>query len=157
MIAIVRQHVIPATYTLLPAAMASDEATAMLLAIGYQESRFEHRTQVGGPARGYWQFEQMGGVTGVLGHERTRHHAAEALAALHYPATVTPWAVYEAIAHNDVLACVFARLLLWTLPWPLPRADQPEDGWRQYLAAWRPGKPHAHTWRQAWAIAWTTA
>lgn len=155
MIDIIRQHIVPAAYAVLPPAMRSEEATAMLLAIGWQESRFEHRTQVGGPARGYWQFEQMGGVNGVLGHERTRHHAVEALAALHYPATVTPWAVYNAIADNDVLACVFARLLLWSMPYRLPKADEPDVAWAQYRHAWRPGKPHPKTWGEAWRIAWT--
>src|SRR3546814_10617520 len=36
----------------------SVDAERMLLAIGLQESRFLHRAQIGGPARGYWQFER---------------------------------------------------------------------------------------------------
>lgn len=47
---------------LLPS-MDSVRARMMLLAIGLQESRFEHRRQLGnGPARGFWQFESGGGV-----------------------------------------------------------------------------------------------
>ena len=48
----------------LPDRMLSDEAVTMMLAIGYQESRFEHRRQIRGPARGFWQFEHGGGVVG---------------------------------------------------------------------------------------------
>ena len=39
--------------------MDSAKARVMLLAIGLQESRFEHRRQIGGPARGFWQFESV--------------------------------------------------------------------------------------------------
>lgn len=158
MIEIVRQHVMPAAFALLPEPMRAPEAAALLLAIGWQESRFEARRQMPtGPARGFWQFEQRGATRGVVGHERTRDHVREMWAALGYRDALTPFALQDALTHNDILACGCARLLLWTLPGPLPRADQPEDGWRQYLAAWRPGKPHPETWRQAWAIAWTTA
>ena len=46
----------------------SRESRCLLLAIGLQESRFEHRRQMGnGPARGFWQFE-TGGVRGVVNH-----------------------------------------------------------------------------------------
>ena len=36
----------------------SPEAEVLLLAIATQESALRHRTQVGGPARGHWQFER---------------------------------------------------------------------------------------------------
>ncbi|MCV6902125.1 MAG: hypothetical protein NTT76_05400, partial [Achromobacter xylosoxidans] len=54
---------------LLPAGMDTQAAHVMLLAIGLQESRFTHRQQIGGPARGFWQFEKgtrasRGGVWG---------------------------------------------------------------------------------------------
>ena len=53
----------------LPARMRSREAVVMLLAIGLQESLFKYRRQMAnGPARGFWQFEKMGGVAGVLQH-----------------------------------------------------------------------------------------
>src|SRR5688572_12878990 len=56
----VHRLVIPAAYDLLPLHMASVEATAMLLAVGWQESdSFRARAQYeGGPARGFWQFER---------------------------------------------------------------------------------------------------
>ena len=44
----------------------SPEAEVLLLAIATQESALRHRTQVGGPARGYWQFERGGGLAGIM-------------------------------------------------------------------------------------------
>ena len=66
---VMRDAVRPAL-ALLPAAMNTPQARCMLLAIGLQESRFVHRRQIGGPARGFWQFERgtrtsRGGVWGV--------------------------------------------------------------------------------------------
>lgn len=150
MIELVRDYVIPQAYAVLPKEMQSREATAMLLAIGLQESRFLHRRQLPvGPARGFWQFERGGGVHGVLSHPSTAEHARHALKLLRYPYLVTFDAereIWEALEHNDVLAAVFARLLLWTLPEALPMPEQTEEGWRQYLDAWRPGKPHRASW-----------
>ncbi len=66
---------------LLPARMNTPAADCMLLAIGLQESRFVHRRQIGGPARGFWQFEKgtrasRGGVWGVFLHAASRDHLA---------------------------------------------------------------------------------
>jgi hypothetical protein len=127
---------------LLPGKMQRREARVMLLAIALQESRLQHRRQIRGPARGYFQFEHGGGVAGVLRHPATRPHIEQVCRDLDYPADVD--ACYIAIEHNDVLAAAFARLNLWWLPTPL--ADNEQDGWHQYLAAWRPGKPHPGTW-----------
>ena len=49
---VMRDAVRPAL-ALLPAAMNTPQARCMLLAIGLQESRFVHRRQIGGPARGF--------------------------------------------------------------------------------------------------------
>lgn len=149
--AYVCQSVIPATYSLLPS-MKSDEATAMLLAIGLQESRFVHRKQIGGPARGFWQFESGGGWRGVMNHSSTRAQFQHVLTALGYQVTPT----YEALATDDILACCCARLLLWTLPRRLPGRFEKEEGWRQYIEAWRPGKPHPETWDAFFQQAWDT-
>lgn len=140
---------VPAAYALLPATMATPDATRMLIAIGWQESRFLHRKQIGGPAAGWWQFETTG-VSGVLSHPASRDLIRKALTDLRYTDPPTPYGCHQAIQHNDVLALLFARLLLWTLPAPL--ATTSDLGWSQYLNAWRPGKPHPETWAQAWAI-----
>jgi len=147
------RYILPAAYQMLPPEMASDAATALLLAIALQESKAAHRRQVRGPARGFWQFE-LGGLAGVRRHEASAPHLARALAALHYPATLSTADAAAAIEHNDVLAGVYARLLLWTLPDPLPGPDDVEIGWAQYLAAWRPGKPHPEIWPAHVLTAW---
>ena len=150
-IATVAAYIIPAALDLLPPNMDSPAARAMLLAVGSQESRFRHREQVGGPARGFWQFERPG-VRGVLEHPATRHHAAAICEALLYAPDADE--CYRAIRDNDVLACAFARLLLWRHPSPLPGRGDDGEGWGQYLAGWRPGRPHPQTWARFFAEAW---
>lgn len=149
----ISRFVLPTMLALLPPAMDTPAAQALLLAIGLQESGFTTRLQHGGPARGYWQFE-LGGVYGVLTHPASLEHAQRLCAALDYPGTTL--AVHEALAHNDLLACGFARLLLWTLPGVLASRSDPSRGWQQYLAGWRPGTPRPETWtthfRDAWAL-----
>jgi hypothetical protein len=149
-LAYVLTHTLPAAAALLPPQMDTPAARVMLLAIGLQESRFEHRRQLGGgPARGFWQFEKGGGVAGVLAHPASRGRATAVCMALCYPDSVP--VVYDALADNDVLAAAFARLLLWTLPAPL--ATTAGDGWRQYLEAWRPGMPRPATWAASYQTA----
>ena len=149
-------YTIPAAYSLLPDRMQSPEATAMLLAIGLQESQFAARRQLPkGPARGAWQFERAGGVVGVLNHRSTKTYIQRALVSLCYPSSLDDYGCHTAIEHNDVLACCFARLLLWTLPEPLPSLLNVEVGWAQYLSAWRPGKPHPETWPDNFHLAWS--
>jgi hypothetical protein len=128
---------------------SDDRARIMLLAIAGQESGYRHRRQVPvAHAMGLWQFERGGGVTGVLRHAASRTAALAACEALLVPAT--PEAVHPALEHNDDLACVFARLLLWTDPRAPPAVDDPDGGWEMYLRCWRPGKPHAGTWAGHW-------
>ncbi|MBN9642573.1 MAG: hypothetical protein J0I68_28860 [Achromobacter sp.] len=134
---------------LLPARMDTPEARVMLLAIGLQESRFVHRRQIGGPARGFWQFEKgtrasRGGVWGVFLHAASKDH----LAALCKARSVAgdPDAIYGALEYDDVLAAGVARLLLWTDPKALPPVGDADAGWALYLRTWRPGKPHPQTW-----------
>ena len=138
--------------SLLPERMDSPQGRAMLLAIGLQESRFEHRKQIGGPARGYFQFEQGGGINGVLTHPSTAKIITGVCAEL----DITPdmFTCYDAVAYNDPLAVCFARLLLWTLPSSLAAKAEPKKGWLQYISAWRPGKPKPDTWDDYFNQAW---
>lgn len=152
MIEHVRDHVLPAAFALLPSRMRSPGAEAMMLAIGLQESRFLHRRQINGPARGFWQFEEGGGVRGVLAHHSSAVPARAACEALRYRADTA--VVYDAITDNDTLAACFARLLLWTYPGALPARGEAGKGWTQYMACWRPGKPHRETWDSFFADAW---
>mgnify|MGYP001576466703 CR=1 FL=1 len=75
--------IVPA-FAMLPSKMDTTEARAEMLAIALQESRCQHRAQIGGPAKGYWQFEQGGGVRGVLSHPSSKPHIQMVLAALDY-------------------------------------------------------------------------
>lgn len=151
----VRTFVLPAAFALLPSEMGSDRAAAMVMAIGYQESKFEARRQIGGgPATGFWQFEQGGGIVGVLRHEGTRGIIAPLWKRLGYTGSPTPFGLWVATEHNDVIAAVSARLLLWTLPDEMPAFDAPEAGWECYRQAWRPGKPRPNDWPDSWAIGW---
>ncbi|MBH1688918.1 hypothetical protein I5U86_00430 [Stenotrophomonas maltophilia] len=139
------QHVVvPALAVLGAARYDSPEARVMLLAISGQESGLKVRRQQPGPARGLWQFEQGGGVRGVLNHPSTR--AAAALLCGARGVTATPAAVYAQLEQDDILAAGFARLLLFTLPKRLPPIGNVSVAWAQYLDAWRPGKPHIDRW-----------
>lgn len=139
----VHDHILPAVYSLLPDRMESERASVMLMAIAFQESGFMHREQVRGPARGYWQFETAG-VHGVLTHRATSGHARAVCINLGYQPNLLE--IHSAIRDNDVLAGAFARLLMFTVPDPLPSTADLADAWRQYLWAWRPGKPHRDRW-----------
>ena len=132
----------------------SAAALQMMLAIAMQESGLEHRAQViasgrPGPARGWWQFEQGGGVAGVMQHPSSATLARR----LCEECDVPFWAadVWRCLEGHDVLAVGFARLLLWTDPQPLPTTVG--DGWDYYLRNWRPGKPHQPTWPSYWSQA----
>lgn len=150
----IRHVVYQAALLQLPARMDTHAARAMLTAIGMQESRLRHRRQANGPARGFWQFE-AGGVRGVLEHRESRPHLAPILAAMQYDQEVTT--SYAAIEHNDVLACVYARLLLWTHRAALPARGERAPAWQYYLSLWRPGKPHPETWDAFFDRAWELA
>lgn len=134
------------------------DARRFLLAIALQESALAHRRQVitgageTGPAASFWQFEQGGGCKGVLTH----FLVAQCMRRMCIEFNVTPTAqgLWESMRYQDVIAAIAARLLVYTLPSKLPAT--PEDGWAQYLDAWRPGKPHPQTWAKAWATATET-
>lgn len=146
-----RAAIVPAL-ALLPARMNSKEALVMLYAIGLQESKFAHRRQMGnGPARGFWQFERNGGVAGVLRHKSSQIHAlavckSRGLTDLkeselikgHTPNSIVERA-YHALERDDVLAAVFARLLLWTDPQSLPTLGDVDRAFNLYIRTWRPG------------------
>ncbi|TKD32607.1 hypothetical protein [Azotobacter chroococcum] len=147
----IRAVAIAPALALLPARMKSPQAEALLLAIGLQESGLAHRRQIGGPARGLWQFEQGGGVRGVLLHPLSRPHALAACEARSVKPSAA--AVYAELEHDDILAAAFARLLLWTDPASLPAVGEVGAAWDLYLRTWRPGKPHRNRWDAGYAKA----
>lgn len=129
---------------LLPAVMDTPQARVMLLAIGLQESRFEHRFQVvqgrpgaKGLARGFWQFEpgtraSRGGVWGVWLHEASRFWLASLCRAR--GVEFEPGAIYAAIETDDVLAAGVARLLIYTDSLKLPVLGDVAGAWKLYAA-----------------------
>lgn len=142
---------------LLPTKMNSAAARVGLLAIGLQESRFKHRYQVlndpalKGPARGFWQFEKGGGVRGVMQHPASTGFAHLISAERGVPFSATElWLKLEV---DDLLACAFARLLLFTDRKPLPEIGDSHGMWMYYLRNWGPGKPHPATWPENYRLA----
>lgn len=130
---------------LLPPAMTSDAARVLLLAIGRQESGFATRTQISGPARGFWQFE-MGGVMGVMRHAASVEHCKDLCAERNVG--FAPSLIYKALPNDDIFAAGIARLYLWTDPRPLAVLGDTQNAWNGYERVWRPGKPHYLRWRQ---------
>lgn len=153
---------VSACLQLFPDRYNTPPARAMLLAIALQESDFIHRQQLignhrnwweslKGPATSFWQFERIG-IRGVLEHHTTGPLIREVLDTLGYPEDVGT--IHTAVTHNDILAACFARLLLWQVPQALPGPDQASEAWRQYLRAWRPGKPRPERWQSRYHTAW---
>lgn len=160
MIDLILSYVLPAAYDLMPPACGSAEAAVMLVAIGLQESRFAARRQHRGPARGFWQFEAAG-VEGVLRHRRAGPLVRGALAQLRYARDADVAEIHGALEHNDVLAAVVARALLWSDPAPLPDVgpdstiqEQADPSWDLYRRLWRPGRPVRASWDALYAEAW---
>ena len=135
--------------------MDSPAARRFMLAIALQESRLAHRRQVSadgsesGPASSYWQFEKNGGCRGVITHRDTGPIMRRVCE--DFDIDVNALSLWEAMRYQDVVAACAARLLIYTLPAPLPETAM--DGWAQYISAWRPGKPHPDTWVANWALA----
>lgn len=145
MIATITGSAIAPALALLPAKLTSPQAFVMLIAIGLQESGLTDRVQKnGGPARGLWQFEQGGGIRGVLRHDATGGLAAQVCEARDVPAVAAH--VWAQLPHDDILAAAFARLLLYSDPQPLPKLGDEVGAWALYLRTWRPGRPHPERW-----------
>ena len=154
MITLWKNYIYPAAMELLPEKMNSPEAKALLTAICLQESGFKHRRQIGGPAKGLFQWE-LPQVGLVLRHEVIGPLALKVLADLAYPVGAPPFEnIHDAMQHNDVLQCAFSRLLLWPDAAPLPKRGDVQGSLATYLRVWRPGKPHPEKWPANWAQAW---
>lgn len=133
-------------------------AEAMLGAIGLQESGFATRDQMDagppvlGPATGFWQFERTGGVRGVMRHPASRDVAKTLILESGTPPEEDAvWRLFATV-QGDELACVFARLLLFTDPvaLPPPVLSAEAEAWACYLRNWRPGRPRREHWGPFW-------
>lgn len=125
--------------SLLPAKLNTELACKYLLAIGYQESKFIRRTQISGPAIGYWQFELP---TIDLVYQKAEQSLGFIMNFLDIPTRD----IYTAFKYNEILQAAFARWLLYFDPSPLVPIEQLEESWNIYLSAWRPGKPRKDAW-----------
>lgn len=139
------KKIIEDTYNqVLPGRFRDPRATVQLLAISGQEADWTARHQIGGPAHGLWQFEKGGGVRGVLTHPASRRYAVAACVIRGVDPSER--GAYDAIEKDDLLACAFARLLLFTDAAALPAIGEQSKAWDYYLRNWRPGKPHPDVW-----------
>ena len=159
---LLKTAIIPAL-SLLDPKLDAPAARAMLIAIALQESGLRARRQMleagkqwwesrPGAANGLFMFERDGGVRGVMRHPAASAIVLPVIDAMLYPRD--PYAVHEALIHNDVLACVLARALLYSTPDAMPRPNEADKGWAIYVKAWRPGKPHPEVWPENYRIAW---
>jgi len=121
-------------------------AEVLLLTIAGQESGWNSRTQFGGPAHSYWQFDpdtvtllQNNPVTGPI-----LNTVCEAL-------DISQGDIFTAMTWNDVLAMIMARLLLWANPNALPLAGNPTEAYGYYIATWEPGDPRPDSWPALYA------
>lgn len=145
----VGQIIVPAIQVL-GSRFDSPSARVQLLAIALQESGLAHRAQIGGPARGLWQFE-MGGCRGVLSHPASTALATKVARDMCGASTAD--AVYDDLSQDDILACCMARLLLWTDPQPLPVLGDVDAAWGYYKRNWRPGRPRPEHWPDNYRLA----
>lgn len=142
---------------ILPPRLTSDEARAMLVAIALQESDLVSRQQIGGPALSYlmWEPGPKSGLPGVLRHHATGSMAARLVSELDYSA-LEPEELRQTCVTDGVLSAGLGRLLLFTLPYPLPPRHDVEAAYRQYIDAWRPGKRTPGRWAERYRRAWDT-
>jgi hypothetical protein len=126
------------------AAASTPALRTLLLSTAGQESDWKYRRQIGGPARGFWQYEKAGALRGVMRHVATQARVKRLTDALCIH--LDEGSLFEAIAWNDHLATAFARLLLWTDAAPVPSMGEEQIAWAYYLRNWRPGKPRPQAW-----------
>ncbi len=151
-------------YKLLPPGMNSKAADVCVFAFGYQESSFEAHQQIikkdgklveAGPAVSWWQMEKGGGIVGVLTHAASKAHALKVCKARGVSPTSS--AVWEAMKKDDVLGAAFARLLIYTNPFALPKVGDSAATWALYLREWRPGKPKPDKWPESYQVGMANA
>lgn len=150
---LIKESINPAL-NLLPPVMNSFPAVVQLCATSIQESRIEHRKQIGGPAVSFYQFEKIG-IKDVLERPTSRQHAIKACEVFDVAPTVNDvYAIFQK-TEGDILASVFARLNYWNERSPLPSLTTPPTtreaaAWAYYIKVWRPGKPHLSSWPMAY-------
>jgi hypothetical protein len=128
-----------------PMMMNTIPSQVLLMAIAGQESAWQYRIQIpSGEARSFWQLEQQGAIADVMADPNTAMVVSTFCDTYSIsPDTAT---LFDAVAYNDTLAYLIARLALWQDSEPLPKVGDEESAWNYYNAVWRPGDPHPDSW-----------
>lgn len=138
-------------HSAIPSIRASVEEQVMLCAIPGQESGWQNIQQAdGGIARGFYQ-QQQNDLGDILANPAT--DAKARIVCLKLGISPTAEAVYAALLGNTQLQVAFARLNLWADPNPLPAVGDLDAAWECYNRCWRPGKPSAGRWADAYPAA----
>lgn len=148
----IRRTAIWPALKLLPEGLGGERAEVILLAIGLQESGFEHRRPAFGPQRGFWRAAPVSGMVGAV----LRHPAGAGLAVEVCDARRVPpidERIHAALEHDDVLAAAFARLLLHIEGERPPPLGDVAEAWSLYCRAWRPAAPQRQAWDRNYAQA----
>lgn len=148
----VTRIVYAAALSFFPRHLDSPEARALLTAIALQGSGLRDRMQHGSSiTHSLWAFD-IATLRAALTHSHSKPFIGPVLSAMGYDQM--PTTSYEAIKHNDVLACCYARALLCTHPQPLPKQDETELAWSYYFDLWRPGMSGRQAWPHNFETAW---
>lgn len=127
----------------------SNDAAALCYAICGQESGWEHRVQVNGPARSYAQFESIA-VRDVMQRATSKDRCRMLCHELNvdFDAQV----IHTAMVQNDLLMLGMTRLNLWNQrgALPSPTLASQDAAWNYYVNTWKPGKPHPNRWGAHW-------
>ena len=97
--------VLPSAYALLPPPMQSDELSALLIAIGLQQSRFmKRRPETASACRGFWFLEPKH-LAEIFRYSVARGPLVQAAHRLRYSVLMMDRAeVLQAVEHNDTLS-----------------------------------------------------
>lgn len=138
--------------------MGGRRAEVMSLAVAFQETNVDERIQIGDDgkplprvARSWWQFERMGGVAELIAHRRAGPLLKVICDRLDIPFDRDT--LHEAMAWNDLLAAVMARLLLWVDPDAIPDEHDTASSYAYYDRRWRPGAKRPEDWPKSVAKA----
>lgn len=166
---VLNTQLIPSTLALCPSLTWNDQARVLIGAICLQESGGRDVQQEGnGPADGYPQFE-VEAIREILENAATAKMAMQAVHAsgiLDFGSEqdaqgnqgaagpgVSPLSpsqiatvVHAKFLNFPTLQIVFARLMLWANPNPLPELGDCDDAWNYYDSTWHPGRPRRETW-----------
>lgn len=129
----------------LPSEMDSPEARLIVLATGVQETQYQTRQQVDGPARGLFQ-AQYNFILDLMHNPASGNHVWNLCGVMGI--TYGSHAMFDALLRDDPFAACMCRLGFWCDPRPLPDVGDVLGAWGAYERVQRPGKPSYTRWKQ---------